>query len=251
MKWILAIVLVFPLVAGDPWAQKTVAQLDDKQVTKLLNDSPWAKDASVSMEGGTSGGGAMPSGGGSGRRGGRGGGMSAGIPSASEGSTAPTINTPSEMGGGGAGMGGGAPAPNLPKILVRWQSAKPLLEGLGNKDSAAKLAKLAETNYIILVGGLSLGARRGPDGSPPDPERLAQVKKKMAEVTVLKRKGHEPLHPAGVEQASNGIVFFLFPRTDPIDLDDKEVTFESSTGPLKMKAKFALKDMMYQGQLAL
>ena len=136
-------------------------------------------------------------------------------------------------------------------MTVRWQSAKPMLEGLGNKESAAKLAKLAEANYIILVGGMSLGIRRGPDGSPPDPERIAQLKKKLADATVLKRKGHEPMHPASVEQAGASLIFFVFPRTDPIDLDDKDVTFESSTGPLKLKAKFTLKDMMYQGQLAL
>jgi hypothetical protein len=150
----------------------------------------------------------------------------------------------------GGGMGG-APAPFVPRVLIRWQSAKPILECVNDKGSAAILAKLAETNYIIMVVGISLGARPGPDGVVPDQERVAQLKKKLIEMTVLKRKGHEPLHPAGVQQSANGLVFFLFPRTDPIDLDDKEITFESASGPMKMKAKFALNKMMYQGQLAL
>jgi hypothetical protein len=250
MKWVLLILAALPLLAEDPWAKNAVSQLDEKQVTKLLNNSPWAKDASVWTEGTPGGGAAMPSGGGSGRRGSRGGaGASAGVPSASEGSMGPPIG-----GNDTAGMGGSPPPPSLPKILVRWQSAKPLLEGLGNNDSSAKLAKMAEQNYIVLVGGISLGGRPGPDGAPPDAERIAQVKKRMADATALKRKGHEPLHPAAVEPVGgpgSRIVIFLFPRTDPIDLDDKEITFESAAGPMKIKAKFALKDMMYQGQLAL
>ncbi len=45
---------------------------------------------------------------------------------------------------------------------------------------------------------------------------------------------------------------FLFPKgSQPIEAADKEVTFITAMGPLGVKAKFALKDLMVKGQLEL
>jgi hypothetical protein len=54
-------------------------------------------------------------------------------------------------------------------------------------------------------------------------------------------------------QTNNGtILVFFFPRAaQPITLDDKDVTFHQKLGPMELKAKFALKDMVYQGKLEL
>ena len=44
---------------------------------------------------------------------------------------------------------------------------------------------------------------------------------------------------------------FYFQRGDPIRPDDKQVTFVTKLGPLEVRAKFILKEMLYQGKLAL
>ena len=47
-------------------------------------------------------------------------------------------------------------------------------------------------------------------------------------------------------------IMFLFSRDDhPIKRDDKEVTFQTKLGPLQLKARFVLKDMLYRDQLEL
>jgi hypothetical protein len=47
-------------------------------------------------------------------------------------------------------------------------------------------------------------------------------------------------------------LFLFFPHgNSPIQLADKEVTFTTRIGPMELKAKFALKEMLYHGQLAL
>ena len=53
--------------------------------------------------------------------------------------------------------------------------------------------------------------------------------------------------------ASEGPVLMLaFPRKgQPISLDDREVMFHAKMGPIEIKAKFPLKEMVYGGQLAL
>jgi hypothetical protein len=54
-----------------------------------------------------------------------------------------------------------------------------------------------------------------------------------------------------LQTAKGPVIAFLFPRTDSIDADDKEVTFESALGPLGIKCKFVLKAMIYRGKLSL
>ena len=44
---------------------------------------------------------------------------------------------------------------------------------------------------------------------------------------------------------------FYFSRFDPITPANKEITFTTKMGPLEIKAKFTLKDMMYKGKLGL
>jgi hypothetical protein len=72
---------------------------------------------------------------------------------------------------------------------------------------------------------------------------------------VLQRKGKDPIHPERVltGQGEGRLVFvFLFSRTgQPIELQDKEVTFLCSMGPAKFKTKFSLKDMVFDGKLDL
>ena len=82
------------------------------------------------------------------------------------------------------------------------------------------------------------------------------MQQRIKDATRLERKGKDPIAPAQVEigQSSDGrsIMMFLFPKgSQPIELADKEVSFLTAMGPMKVKAKFVLKDMVVNGKLEL
>jgi hypothetical protein len=100
------------------------------------------------------------------------------------------------------------------------------------------------------------GGRRGGQDQRPqaDPARMEQMQQRMKDATLLKRKGKDPIAPARVELLAGPegmTMVFLFPRSEAIDADDKEVTLETAFGPMHVKSKFNLKDMIYNGKLAL
>ena len=47
------------------------------------------------------------------------------------------------------------------------------------------------------------------------------------------------------------LVYFSFPKTDAITLEDKDVEFVSKVGPMEYKKKFKLTDMVVGGKLTL
>ncbi len=165
-----AAALPLPAFASDPW-EKEFSQWNEKDIQRIMGDSPWAKTASVpiGMGGGMGGGGG---------RGGRGGGRSSGggagggaMPDASQGAGG-------SMGGGG-GMGGGdmSPSGGTPTMdfLIRWQSAAPLKAALvrakmGKEADSSPQAKAfiekEEESYIIAV---LMPAMPGMGGERPGP----------------------------------------------------------------------------------
>jgi hypothetical protein len=97
---------------------------------------------------------------------------------------------------------------------------------------------------------------RPPEGAggPSADDRKAMIEKRVADLkqkTTITRKGHEDLHPASIEMQQPGVFLFRFPRTDAINLDDKEVEFATKFGTIDIKRKFKLKEMVYNGELAL
>ena len=63
-------------------------------------------------------------------------------------------------------------------------------------------------------------------------QRLVQA------ATTLKPKGREAILPVGVETVVAGstmLTVFLFARTGAISLEDKEVTFQTALGPMRVK----------------
>ena len=228
------------MMAADFWQEKDPAQWTEKEITRLRTNSPWARDASVEFNmgrmGNSPGGpGGGPGGGGMGRGGGMGPGGGLGGP-------------PPDMGSGGPG------GMSSPKMIVRWESAAPLLEA-EHGTAKTPVSEWAREFYVIVVSGLPAGGRRGgEEASGGQGGRNPMGPASMKEVTSLKRKNKDPIAPARVEMlpTSNGsLIAFLFPRTDPIDADDREVSFESGMGPLGIKCKFMLKAMTYHGKLAL
>jgi hypothetical protein len=267
-----AAVIFLPVsFAGDFWKDKAPTDWSDKEVSRMMTSSPWAKQVSVQM-GGAAGGGMRGGGGGRGRGGGGGmggmggGGMGAGGGMGGGGGAGMGgrgIGGGGEegIGGGGGGMGGGGGAPvEVPKMTVRWESAIPVREAAVKTEAAAKdVDQWSKEFYVITVGGgrISMGGaggRRGGERPQPDPARMQQMQDRFKEATTLKRKGKDPIQPARVERLQTpegSIMAFLFPRSEAIDLDDKEVTFETAIGPMEVKSKFNLKDMVYKGKLSL
>jgi hypothetical protein len=263
-----------PVFAAEPW-QKEFSQWNDKDIQKILQDSPWAKNAAVpiGMPGGGGGGGRS-----GGRGGGRGGGGGGGMADASGAS-----GGMSGGGGGGGGMGGGggaggggnqgggdmAPsgAPPTISFLIRWQSAAPVKAAvvrakMGKEADTSTQAKefieKEEETYVVAVimppmGGGAPGApggggdRKGPPGGGPEAEA------RIVEATTLSWKAHEGVHPVKVimPKENSPAFVFHFAKTHPIELDDKEVEFATKRGSMEIKKKFKLKDMVYNGKLAL
>lgn len=145
-----------------------------------------------------------------------------------------------------------------PKFLVRWESAALVREASAKAEdpNGAKLAELAKEYYVISTSSASLlgPARRGQEGQGRPQPDFSRMQERLIEVTSLRIKGQDSVAPAKIEALQTGagtMTLFLFPRTRAINLDDKEVAFETSMGPMAIKTKFTLKDMVYDGQLAL
>ena len=156
------------------------------------------------------------------------------------------------MGESGGGMA-------APKVILRWESAEPVREALTKAEAghAAQLAEWSKEFYVITASGIPMtgaGRRSSQDGGQMDPNRMQQMQQRIAQAATLKRKGKDPLAPARaatIRGKEGMIVVFLFPRTEAITADDKEVSFETVAGPMSFKSKFNLKDMVYDGKLAL
>jgi len=155
--------------------------------------------------------------------------------------------------GGGSGAGDMADSARRPeiKVLVRWESAKPVCDA-----RKKELPKELAGNYVISVSGMPLeGGRHEGEQRWPDKggDGTADFVERLKQATQLLRKNADPIYPARIMQDSQGQVrYFVFPYgSQPIQASDKEVVFHLALSRMELKAKFALKDMMYQGALAL
>lgn len=230
MKKIVAAFFVFAfcVAAADFWQAKPYTEWSEKDLQKMITNSPWAKSFSPpAPAGGPSDSGAStPLSEGGGR--GRGGGVPFGGPAAAD---------------------SGAPAPT---IYARWQSALPVKEAFvrlkygaeaATSPDAKQILEKAEPNYEIVVSGPLKSLLRGDTDT---------LKVALMESSSLTSKGKAPVKPSDVQIAlskdSNDMVL-RFPRTTPFTVDDKEVEFETKFGALVLKYKFKLKDMVFNGKL--
>ena len=105
---------------------------------------------------------------------------------------------------------------------------------------------LAETpEYVIAVAGFPVQLGRGG---------AEQLQQRLKDGTSLRRKGQDPIAPAKVDFSGNEqavIVLFHFAQQPPITAEDKQVEFVSSLGRVELRAKFNLKEMVYNGKLDL
>lgn len=156
--------------------------------------------------------------------------------------TPPTARSPSGM-----AISPGAPTPYSPLTII-WASATPvrlavlkLRSGgtLPDDDRIARARKPAQ-NYLILVRGVE-----EPDAGS-DPSELAKN-------AFLKVKDKAPLaaYESGYWSGPQ-VYFFRFRKASlPIEVSAREVEFRMTMGQMEIKKKFDLKDMQFEGQLAL
>jgi hypothetical protein len=259
----IALATVIPLRAKDDfWIAKPIEQWSEEEIRKLHTKSPWAKEVTVTP-GGLGGGGMR--GGPDASSGGMGGGMGGGGDMGGGGG---------DMGGGMGGMGGGGGRggrgggrgmpgggggmPEM-KFVVRWESALPV-----RKSSRIQWPPDTDGNYILSVSGLPRMGQRPPGsgaeqkaegGRQRPPQDRERMQDQIRAATELRRKNHAPQQPELVrifESGPRNMLVCLFPiGKDPITAAEKEVTFFTRMGPIEVKTKFNLKEMEFQGALAL
>jgi hypothetical protein len=244
------------LLAEDFWLKKPFTEWSEKDAAKILKSSPWTHEVSVNLSGGSP----MSSSGGG--RGSRGNGQGMEVPNAGGDVTGNSGMGSSGMGGGGgrSGRGGGGEsgggASGGVSIMLRvcWQSALPVrqatvLAKLGREKLDSDEAKkfLAQDSPVYVIEVLDLP----PEMARVPKDRLSEIAKST---TSLRIKDKDPIPASGAQSAPREKavdVYFLFPKTSPITLDDKEVEFVSTLGRFEIKKKFKLKDMVIGDRLAL
>jgi len=178
--------------------------------------------------------------------------------------------------GAGAGVGeftgdgGFNSAPPIPSgatfshrsVHVRWHSARPVREAFtralmgpdGDKELTAEQRAWLDArpdDYVISVSGLSDAL-----------VDIVEIVEGLAGQARLEIKGRHAIPAAEVERVPNGSsldLYFLFPRTAPIQPTDKQVEFVAdlagarsrSGGAIPVHARFKVKDLFYKGELAL
>jgi hypothetical protein len=248
MKKLLPLFLTVAICAwaADFWQAKPFTDWSEKDIQKMETNSPWAKQVPVGFEGG-----AGSSGGKGSRKGGGGGGGGGGDDAimGNGGNAGGSRSGVQEVGGGSAGAGGATMT-----LTVCWRTALPVREALVTKKfgaeaatspDAKKLLEVSQNFYGIVVTGLP--ARSINANSD-------KMKAMVLQGTTLSVKGRDPIAASDLQTGGNernAVVLFLFPKTSPLSLDDKEVEFTSRLGPLVVRQKFHLKEMVFNGKLEL
>jgi hypothetical protein len=121
--------------------------------------------------------------------------------------------------------------------VVRWESAAPV-----RAASAKPLPEEAEGRLVISV--TMTGAMNVPKVADSEDEQLR--------ATSLQAKGKSAVNPVlMMRDEKTTVIYYFFEKKDAIKPADKEWVFETSFGPLEMKAKFLAREMRVQGAPAL
>jgi hypothetical protein len=231
----------------DFWDTKPYSEWNDKEVEKLLKNSPWSRTVTVSM----------------GMMGGPGYGNESRqqVPRTAGGAGTQTPGVESEPGGidrrGQGGLGDPSERPSVP-LVVHWYS-RPVREAFARrvqlrKPEAAKeqldslLNYNETTHFAILITGLP---PRMPGSAP------AELVQGLKEDTYLQKKNKERIPLAEVVPPSGPgqpLVLKFLSEADGkpvLTLEDKEVELVSRLAGDSLRAKFKLADMVVNGKLEL
>jgi hypothetical protein len=243
LKKLSALLFLFTLCmwAAEFWTTKPFTDWNEKEVAKILSESPWTAKITISGFGGP---GAPPSVGGGGG-GGRGGGRGGGGPKGDSTTADPGI-------AGGGGDTGASSGPSGVSVTLLWQTAAPIKQALIKRqygteagtspEAQAKLDRVEQVYVLTMIGmpGFTLAAAQG--------DRKAA----LLDATMLTVSGKPPVKAVDVQVSGGrgtGNMSFLFPRTTSFTADDKEMQFFTKFDKTGVKAKFKLKDMVFNGKL--
>ena len=241
----MAVIGATTLLSADFWQHKKFSEWNEKEVAKILSDSPWARKVSAKVTGGSGGGN-------------RGGGMDIGGGSPSEGGDMGGGGGGRRGGGGGRRSGGGLDIPPAPpraptiEIVVWWHSALPIKQAIaryrfrdeaGASAEAAKMLAEEEEYHIVGLFGI--------------PQRLAGPKPEVLKsAAVLNVRNVPSIEPAGVQVENTPgreSIFLFFPKHQPgahaFKVEDNEVELVVNSPTIQFKQKFKLKDMVFDGKL--
>ena len=214
MVWLAACAV---LAAADFWEEEEFTAWSDREVQRMMSNSPWAKRVTVVFP------------------------------------RPPSAVISDEVGAvrGGRGGFGGNPFGGSPqsRLIVQWRSALPMRQAIvrgrigegGPLDPAGRqLLAQVPSGYFIVVSGLPRPfARLAPDA-------LTEAR--------LERRGKPPILPlqASAQREGNGAALvYLFPRDNAITLEDEEVEFVTEVAEATIKRKFEIEDMVVNGDLEL
>jgi hypothetical protein len=143
-------------------------------------------------------------------------------------------------------------------VVFRWESAAPVMEALAILE-IPKPPK-TDTHYVVSITGMPMpmgggprGGQPGGEGRPPQ-QQGAMIKSRLLESVAIHPHDKQPIKPEDVDalRSEKGMTFrFYFPRANPIVETDKDVTIKVKMGQSEVQAKFGLKNMVYDGKLAL
>lgn len=164
-------------------------------------------------------------------------------------------------------------------LTIRWASAAPIQaalkrQGASASDELKALAASTDKYYVVTVLGLRMQRPRSssstvdaddpnagntPNNNDDDSRRSSNrsndaLRSQLLDAAQLAPKGKSSIYAQDVQIVGPGGidgVRFLFPRTNPISGNDKEVEFILNIRRVKVDEKFKLGDMQYEGKLAL
>jgi hypothetical protein len=202
------------------WNEKQPSDWTGEEIELLLNKSPWAKEAAVSYYGGQNG------------------------PLSS---TLPGTRSNRSSRNASSGTSPSAASPAAWKAIVRWESALPVREAL----KAAPSPDVEKFYILNMVGDVpSVGATPDEDES----QRAARFET-LKQVTKLEHKGDAILLSRVAVAPKSALslagTLFYFSRDLALRTKDNQATFSTKLGPIDVKCKFTLKDMVYRGNLEL
>jgi hypothetical protein len=231
------------LWAADFWESKPFTDWSDKELRRMMTNSPWARQTNTVMTNARPSPPLADS-------------QVSGFPGA-DGSLIRDANL-GRVGGTGAGPAITPPdAPfeqGLP-VMIRWQTALPLRQAqmrakygkeAATAPGAKKILDQDPARYVISVTGIP-GALVTLGGTE-------NAKHSIQDQTTLTARGKPALHPDAVEFVSGGDnveVLLGFPKTSPFTPADQEIDLVSHIGTADVKYRFRLKDMVVHGKLEL
>lgn len=234
LRWRIPVLLTAAAIVlwgADFWDVKPFTEWSEKEVSKVMVDSPWAKTVATVVD------------------------LNKVRELAAKKAPADADMPPSGGRGGrsrGGGGGGPAMAPML-ELMVRWQSSLTVRQALvrgqfgdeaGTSEKAKEFLARPQTFYVLAVSRLPMRYFQRAN-----PQEMQQFLKDSATLNV---KGLEVMKPADIHFQSNEqvlTIYFAFPREQQITVDHKEVEFAAPIGPLQVKRKFKLADMVREGNL--